>query len=68
MRFAAKILIPGPDSTGWIAFMLLMDLVGLIMVLFRGRDKRVKEEILGLKFDPNYVTCMYLYFPAYGYP
>ena len=27
MRFAAKILLPG---TGWIAFMLLMDPVGLM--------------------------------------
>ena len=30
MRLAARVLLPG---TGWIAFTLLMDLVGLMMVL-----------------------------------
>ena len=41
------------------AFMLLMKLVGLTMVLLgkrylpRGSKDGVKEEILGLKFDPN---------------
>ena len=66
MRFAAKILIQGPD---WLDSFHVIDgpswsYYGLV----QGRDKRVKEEILGLKFDPHYVTCMYLYFPAYGYP
>ena len=32
MRLAAKMLLPG---TGWVAFKLLRDLVGLMMDLFR---------------------------------